>query len=127
MKIIEQYIIQETIAEKTLAIPENWDIVETGPVTAKTKESKNKYDWVFYEGGNDWEPAYKYLAVFAQKKFKLMPLLQQVSSNKWTETYYKEDPTILTAQGTRNIKEIGRLSEFPTVERSWTKVSANHS
>ena len=64
--------------------------------------------------------------VFAQKKFKLKPLLTQVSSNKWTETYYKEDPTILTASGTRNIKEIGRLSEFPTVERSWTKVSAVH-
>jgi hypothetical protein len=64
--------------------------------------------------------------VFAQKKFKLKPLLQQVSSNKWTETYYKEDSTILTASGTRNIKEIGRLSEFPTVQRSWTKVSAEH-
>jgi len=64
--------------------------------------------------------------VFAQKKFKLKPLLQQVSSNKWTETYYKEDPTILTAGGTRDIKSIGRLSEFPTVERSWTKVSAQH-
>jgi len=64
--------------------------------------------------------------VFAQKKFKLKPLLQQISSSKWTETYYKEDPTILTASGTRNIKEIGRLSEFPTVERSWTKVSSEH-
>ena len=64
--------------------------------------------------------------VFAQKKFKLKPLLQQISSNKWTETYYKEDPTILTAAGTRNIKEIGRLSAFPTVERSWTKTSAEH-
>jgi len=49
-----------------------------------------------------------------------------VSSSNWTETYYKEDPTILTASGTRNIKGIGRLSEFPTVERAWTKVSADH-
>jgi len=64
--------------------------------------------------------------VFAQKRFKLKPLLQQVSSSKWTETYYKEDPTILTAQGTRNIKGIGRMSEFPSVERSWIKVSAAH-
>jgi|TARA_Y100000310_G_scaffold81786_2_gene78379 hypothetical protein len=68
----------------------------------------------------------KVVKVFAQKKFKLKPLLTNVSSNKWTETYYKEDPTILTAGGTRNIKEIGRLSAFPSVERSWTKVSAQH-
>ena len=64
--------------------------------------------------------------VFAQKKFKIKPLLTQLKSKNWTETYYKEDPTILTAGGTRNIKEIGRLSEFPTVNRSWTKVSAEH-
>lgn len=68
----------------------------------------------------------KVVKVFAQKKFKLKPLLLNISSNKWTETYYKEDPTILTAAGTRNIKEIGRLSQFPSVNRSWTKVSAEH-
>ena len=68
----------------------------------------------------------KVVKVFAQKKFKLKPLLMNVSSSKWTETYYKEDRSILTAAGTRNIKEIGRLSQFPTVERSWTKVSADH-
>ena len=68
----------------------------------------------------------KIVTVFAQKKFKLLPLLKQVSSSKLTETYYKEDPTILTASGTRNIKGITRLSEFPSVQRSWTKVSADH-
>ena len=68
----------------------------------------------------------KIVTVFAQKKFKLMPLLKQVNSNKLTETYYKEDSTILTAKGTRNIKGITRLSEFPSVQRSWTKVSADH-
>ncbi len=66
------------------------------------------------------------VTVFAQKKFKLMPLLKQVNSNKLTETYFKEDPTILTAAGTRNIKGITRLSEFPSVQRSWTKVSSDH-
>jgi len=64
--------------------------------------------------------------VFAAKKFKLKPLLMNTSSNKWTETYYKEDPDILTASGTRNIKGIGRLSSFPTVEASWTPTSAQH-
>ena len=68
----------------------------------------------------------KVVTVFDAKKFKLKPLLMNVKSNKWAETYYKEDPTILTANGTRNIKEIGRLSEFPTLEASWTKVSAEH-
>ena len=66
------------------------------------------------------------VTVFDQKKFKLKPLLRNVKSSHWTETYYKEDPTILTANGTRNIKEIDRLSQFPTLERSWTKVSADH-
>ena len=66
------------------------------------------------------------VTVFDAKKFKLKPLLMNVKSSNWTETYYKEDPTILTARGTRNIKEIGRLSEFPTLEASWTKVSAEH-
>ncbi len=66
------------------------------------------------------------ITIFDAKRFKMKPLLINVKSNKWTETYYKEDPTILTASGTRNIKEIGRLSQFPSVNRSWTKVSAEH-
>lgn len=64
--------------------------------------------------------------VMAQKKFRIKPLLMNVKSSNWTETYFKEDRTILTAGGTRTIKEIGRLSVFPTVERSWTKVTADH-
>lgn len=66
------------------------------------------------------------VTVFAQKKFKLKPLLKQVTSSNETEIYYKEDPTILTASGTRDVKGLGRLSEFPGVQRSWTKVSADH-
>ena len=65
---INKYI-HEAIAEKTLSIPENWELIEVGPTTAKTKKSSNKYDWVFYEGGNDWQPAYMYLAVFTQEKY----------------------------------------------------------
>lgn len=66
------------------------------------------------------------IKVFEKKIFKLRPLLLNSSSSNWTETYFKEDPTILTAAGTRNIKEIGRLSEFPTLKASWTKVTADH-
>lgn len=68
----------------------------------------------------------KVVTVLAQKKFKLMPLLKQLKSSKLTETYYEEDATILTASGTRNIKGIGKYSEFPTVNRSWTKTSSEH-
>ena len=66
------------------------------------------------------------VTVFDKKKFKIKPLLLNVKSSHWVETYYKEDPTILTANGTRNIKEIGRLSTFPTLEASWSKVTAEH-
>ena len=66
------------------------------------------------------------IKVFEKKMFKLRPLLMSVKSSNWTETYYKEDPTILTASGTRNVNQIGRLSQFPTLEASWTKVSAEH-
>lgn len=64
--------------------------------------------------------------VFEKKMFKLRPLLLNVKSKNWTETYYKEDPTILTAEGTRNIKEIGRMSQFPTLNPTWTKLSSEH-
>lgn len=66
------------------------------------------------------------VTVLAQKKFKLMPLLKQLRSSNLTETYYEEDATILTAAGTRDIKGIGKFSEFPTVNRSWTKTSSEH-
>jgi len=61
---------------------------------------------------------------WAQKRFKLKPLLQQVTTKEMLDTYFQEDPTILTASGTRNIKGLGQLSEFPTVERSWTKTTS---
>ena len=68
----------------------------------------------------------KVIKVFEKKLFKLKPLLLNIKSNNWTESYYKEDPTILTASGTRTIKEIARLSQFPTLEASWTLVQGQH-
>ena len=68
----------------------------------------------------------KVVTVLAAKKFKLMPLLKQMKSSDMTETYYEEDATILTASGTRNIKGIGKMSEYPTVNRAWTKTSSDH-
>jgi len=68
----------------------------------------------------------KVVTVLAAKKFKLLPLLKQLSSSNMTETYFEEDATILTAAGTRDIKGIGKFSEFPTVNRAWTKTSSDH-
>lgn len=68
----------------------------------------------------------KVVTVLAAKKFRLMPLLKQLKSSSLTETYYEEDATILTASGTRDIKGIGKFSEFPTVNRAWTKTSSEH-
>ena len=68
----------------------------------------------------------KIVTVFAKKTFKLKPLLLSVSSSNWAETYYKEDATILTAAASRNIKGIGRLSEFPTLNPSWIKATGYH-
>jgi len=64
MRVIEQYLI-----ENTLSIPENWDVYEVGKATAKTKKTSDKYDWVFYVGGNDWEPNFLYQAVFAKESY----------------------------------------------------------
>jgi hypothetical protein len=66
----------------------------------------------------------KIVTVLAQKTFRLMPLLKQLSSSDLTETYFEEDAAILTAAGTRDIKGIGKFSEYPSVNRSWTKVSS---
>jgi len=68
----------------------------------------------------------KVVTVLASKKFKLLPLLKQIKSSNMTETYYEEDATILTASGTRDIKGVGKFSEFPTVNRAWTKTSSDH-
>lgn len=68
----------------------------------------------------------KVVTVLGKKKFRLHPLLKQIKSNSMTETYFEEDATILTASGTRNVKGVGKFSEFPTVNRAWTKTSSDH-
>ena len=62
----------------------------------------------------------------SNKRFRLKGLLNNQSSDKWTESFYQETAAILTASGTRNIKEIGRLSDFPNVDVSWTLQQAPH-
>jgi|TARA_R100000501_G_C2628714_1_gene123032 hypothetical protein len=60
---------------------------------------------------------------FALKKFKLRQVLTINSSNKWTETYYRETAAELSPAGeTWNIKGVARGAAFPHVDPSWTKV-----
>lgn len=59
-----------------------------------------------------------------QYKFKQVCLVQKSSS--WKETFWIETAAELTAGGTRNIKGVSRLSNFPYVEPSWTESSKRH-
>ena len=64
---------------------------------------------------------------FALKEFKLKQVLLQMSSSKWTESYYRETATELSAAGeTFSIQGVGRGSAFPHVDPSWTLVSGRH-
>ena len=63
---------------------------------------------------------------FALQSYKFKQLLLVQNSSSWKETYYKEDSTELTANGTRSIKGVSRLAQFPFVEPNWTPASARH-
>ncbi len=64
---------------------------------------------------------------FALKKFKMRQVLTINSSDKWTETYYRETAAELTANGeTYNIKGVARGAAFPHVDPSWTKIQSIH-
>jgi hypothetical protein len=61
----------------------------------------------------------------ALMEYKLKTLCTVSSSSAWTESYYRETNTDLTANGTGNsVKGIPRLANFPYGEASWTKVSS---
>ena len=68
---------------------------------------------------------------FALKKFKLRQVLLQVSSNKLTETYYRETAADLTPGDTDSnskpsIQGVARGAAFPHVDPSWTKVQGDN-
>ena len=63
---------------------------------------------------------------FGLKKFRLMQVLLQQSSNKWTETYFRETAAELAAHGTWDIKGVARGAAPPHVDASWTEVSGRH-
>lgn len=61
---------------------------------------------------------------FALQEFKLKQVVMVSNSNSWSESYYQETADELTAKGTRSIKGIPRLANFPYGEVSWTKKQA---
>jgi len=64
---------------------------------------------------------------FGLKKFKLRQVLTQNTSDKLTETYYRETAAELTAAGeTWSIQGVARGAAFPHVSPSWTKVTGRH-
>jgi hypothetical protein len=64
---------------------------------------------------------------FGLKKFKMKQVLMEVSSNKLTETYYRETAAELSAHGeTFSIQGVARGAAFPHVDPSWTEVQGRH-
>ena len=113
MLIIERYLL-----ENTLPVPENWSMHAIGTTTARTKESANKHTWIFYVGGNDWEPNFKYQAVFAQKNFDK----QGEQSRIWIEVKYpvniKSDDETKHDEFTKEQTEFGEM-----VANLWLKIA----
>lgn len=60
---------------------------------------------------------------FSDKGYKLRPLLMQQSSDKHTETYYRETNTPLAAGGNRNVNQVARGALAPELHPSWTEVN----
>lgn len=61
---------------------------------------------------------------FALQSYKMKQICMIRSGSAWTETYYQENATELTASGVESIKGIPRLASFPSGEVNWTKVQA---
>ena len=60
---------------------------------------------------------------FALQEYKMKQLCMVQNSNAWTETYYAETATELTAGATQGVSGTPRLAQFPYGEVSWTKTS----
>jgi hypothetical protein len=60
---------------------------------------------------------------FANKLYKLRPILKMETSSNWQESYFRETSTPLTAGGNRNVNQIARGALPPELHPSWTKVT----
>jgi hypothetical protein len=60
---------------------------------------------------------------FANKLYKLRPILKMENSSNWQESYYRETSTPLTAGGNRSVNQVARGALPPELHPSWTKVT----
>lgn len=63
---------------------------------------------------------------YALKKQKLKQVCLEVPSTNWTESYFREHPTILTAFGNRSVGQVARGALPPEVNPTWEKDSQDH-
>lgn len=63
---------------------------------------------------------------FALQSYKLKQLCMLQSSKAWTESYYAEGSTELTAGGEISVKGVPRLANFPYGEANWTLTSGRN-
>lgn len=68
----------------------------------------------------------KIVTGFALQEYKMKQLCLVQKSNAWTETYYAETATELTAGGEISVKGVPRLANFPYGEVSWTKTQGRN-
>ena len=66
----------------------------------------------------------KVIRGFALQEYRLKQICMVQSSNSWSETYYQESATDLTAGANRTVKGIARLAKFPYGEVNFTKKTA---
>lgn len=60
----------------------------------------------------------------ALQEFVMKQLVMVNGSSAWKESYFQETNTELTASGTRSIRGIPRLAEFPNMDPTWGKVTS---
>jgi hypothetical protein len=60
---------------------------------------------------------------FATQQYKFKPALTVSSTNGWTNTFYRETPSVLTEPLGNAVKGIPRGANFPQASVSWTKIS----
>ncbi len=100
-------------------IPENWNIYKVDPKTAEKYQHKQKYDWIMYAGGNDWEPNFKYITVYVQKKITLS---SGSSSKIWIKVKYPQE--LLSSNGEEDPKKSDKQTEFgKKVADLWIKTA----
>ena len=72
------------------------------------------------------EAVSKVVTGFALQEYKMKQLCMVQSSSAWSEVYYKETATELTAGGEVSVSGVPRLANFPYGEVSWTKTTGRN-